>query len=323
MINTPLTRDYHLRFPIIGAPMAGVAEAELALAITKAGGLGMVGIGSSASPAFIEKQGERLTAGGPFGLGLMVWALKQRPDLLDAALEVKPTLISLSFGDPTPYIERCHARGVRVAVQVHDRTETHQALVAGADLLVAQGTEAGGHTGTVATLPLLQLVLRQAGSTPVAAAGGIATPPAVAGLLAMGAAGVWVGTAFIATPESRQSSEGRAQVIASRETDTILTHVYDRLQQLAWPDAYAGRALANEFTRTWHGREADMLETSEAREHFLSHRGDYSVDYIYAGQAVGLIEEEQTAADIVAWLGSGAEEILKRRCRDLFPLDPA
>ncbi len=313
MIHTVLTTDWGLRYPIIGAPMAGVAEAPLAASITGAGGLGMIGIGSTASTDFLERQVDQMQNARPYGLGLMVWALKKHPELLDAALAAKPTLISLSFGDPAPYIARCHRSSIRVAVQVHDRQEARQAREAGADILVAQGSEAGGHTGSVATLPLLQIVLQEAFDLPVLAAGGIATPMGVAGVLAMGAAGAWIGTAFTVCGEARTRAAGRHRLIEVTETDTILTHVFDRIQDLDWPYEFPGRAIRNNFTAKWHGQETIMTNTPEASEEFAAHRGDYSVDYLYAGQAVGLVDRLRSAADLVQWLGQGAEDYLHQR----------
>lgn len=313
MIRTPLMKDLGLRYPIIGAPMAGVAEAALAGAITAAGGLGMIGIGGQASPDFVVDEAGKVRDLGPFGLGLMVWALDSRPDLFDAALSTKPTLMSLSFGDPTPYIEACHRLNIRTAVQVHSREEARQARKAGADILVAQGTEAGGHTGTVATLPLAQIVLQESGGHPVVAAGGIATAKGIAGALALGADAVWLGTVFLTCLEARQRAAGRARLLEATEMDTVHTHVYDRIQQLAWPEPYPGRALVNDFTRTWNGREGDLVNNASARNEFLSHRGDYRFDYLYAGQAIGLVNHEERAADLLVRLGTEAEAHLRQR----------
>lgn len=313
MISTPLMKDLGLRYPIIGAPMAGVAEAPLARAITEAGGLGMIGVGSQASADFILEQAAQVRGRGPFGIGLMVWALETRPDLFDAALSTKPTVIALSFGDPTPYIEACHHLNIRTAVQVHSREEARQAREAGADILVAQGTEAGGHTGAVATLPLAQIVLQESGGRPVVAAGGIATAEGIAGALALGADAVWLGTVFLTSLEARQPAAGRARLLEATEMDTVHTHVYDRIQQLAWPEPYPGRALVNDFTRAWYGREAELVNNSSALTEFLSHRGDYRFDYLYAGQAIGLVRDEQHAGDLVVRLGTEAEAHLRQR----------
>lgn len=319
MLQTILTKEWGLRYPIIGAPMAGAADGSLAAAVSRAGGLGMIGIGSQSRPEFLLEQADVARKGGPFGIGLMVWALKDRPDLLEAAIAAHPFLLSLSFGDPSPYIARCHRAGIRVATQVNSRQAALAAQSAGCDVIVAQGTEAGGHTGSVATLPLLQLVC-DAVTTPVVAAGGIATPSGVAAALTAGAQGVWIGTAFLSCPETRHSPLAREKILAAQETDTVLTHVFDRIQDLPWPDEHPGRALRNTFTDRWHEHEREMQASPEARETFLQGRGNYAVDYLYAGQAVGLVTVERSAEEIVELLGQGAEQWLRQRMQTLlFP----
>jgi len=317
MIHTILTDEWGLRYPIIGAPMAGAADGALAAAVTRAGGLGMIGIGSQAHPDFLLQQAEVALRAGAFGIGLMIWALDKRPDLFEAALSAQPELISLSFGDPTPYVARCHAAGIRMAAQVHSRDEAIQAQSAGVDVIVAQGTEAGGHTGSVATLPLLQIVLEEV-TVPVVAAGGIASPRGVGGVIAVGAAGAWIGTALLASPETRHPPMARERILSARETDTVLTHVFDRVQDIPWPDAYPGRALRNHFTGQWHGHNEDIRPSSEAYQTFHRHRDDYDIDYLYAGQAVGLVNATRSAEDVVKTLGQGAEQWLRRRMATLF-----
>src|SRR2546430_14137856 len=209
----------------------------LAHAVSQAGGLGMLGIGSTESVDFLVQESAiaRGTDQMHFGIGLHTWAIEKRPDLLDAAIEARPFLISISFGSPAPYVERLHQRGILLATQVNTRAEAIQAEQAGVDLIVAQGTEAGGHvTGQVSTLPLLQTVL-DAVRIPVIVAGGIATPRGVAAVLAAGAAGVWVGTALLASPECANTDQARTRITQARETDTILTRAFDVAQGLAWP----------------------------------------------------------------------------------------
>src|SRR5579885_770703 len=217
MLHTFLTASWDLRYPIIGAPMAGAAGGRLARAVSQAGGLGMIGIGSKTPVEYIAREAA-LARGDDqerFGIGLMAWALESRPELLDAAIEARPLLISISFGSPAPYVEQVHRQGIHLATQVHSRAEALEAAQAGVDLIVAQGTEAGGHTGQVSTLPLLQIVL-EAVQTPVVAAGGIASPRGVAAALAAGAQGVWVGTCLLAAPESETSEPARARLLQAR-----------------------------------------------------------------------------------------------------------
>jgi nitronate monooxygenase len=194
----------------------------------------------------------------------MAWRLDHNPELLEHTVAARPALVSVSFGSPEPYIKALHDAGIVVASQVHDVVGAVAAVAAGVDIIVAQGTDAGGHTGTVGTLPLLQLVLA-AVDVPVVTAGGIGTARGVAAVLAAGAAGAWVGTCLLACPEAATSPSAREKVLASGEADTILTRVFDVAQGLPWTEAFAGRALRNRFTDPWHGHELALAADAGAR----------------------------------------------------------
>ena len=324
MLKTRLTEEWGLKYPLIQAPMAGAAGGELARAVSEAGGLGMIGVGGATEIEWVQGQAQIAREGGLFGVGILMWSLTSRPELFDALLDLKPFALCLSFGDPTPYIERAHSVGVRVIAQVQSPELAVQALAAGVDAIVAQGTEAGGHTGAVGTLPLVQKVLILASSTdvPVLAGGGIATGHGIAGILAMGCDGVWIGTRFVASRESLAADNGKAALLRAGETDTVLTHVFDIVQGAAWPDEFPGRALANDFTRTWHGQEETLKEELDKVRPMFSEAvqaGDMSQAVIYAGQAAGLIEDVPSARDIVPTLMSDAEGVLRRRAVSLLP----
>ena len=322
MLHTYLTTSWGLRYPIIGAPMAYVGRGRLARAVSQAGGLGMIGIGSTESVEFLAREAAfaRGTEQGRFGIGMHAWAMERRPDLLDAAIEANPFLISLSFGSPAPYVERLHQHGILLATQVNARAEAMQAARAGVDLIVVQGTEAGGHvTGQVSTLPLLQAVL-DAVQVPVLVAGGIASPRGVAAALAAGAEGVWVGTCLLASPECENTEQARARIVQAQETDTILTRAFDVAQGLAWPPQYPGRALHNRFTEQWHAHIDALPQARAARQQLAEAIAakNYDLAYIYAGEAVGLVKREQPAADVIRQLGDGAERLLRDRCSKLL-----
>lgn len=322
MLHTYLTTSWGLRYPIIGAPIAYVGRGRLARAIWEAGGLGLIGIGSTESVEFLAQQAAiaRGSDGGRFGIGMHTWAIEKRPDLLEAAIEAEPFIISISFGSPAPYVERIHRRGILLATQVNTRADAIQAEQDGVDLIVAQGTEAGGHvTGQVATLPLLQAVL-DAVRTPVLAAGGIASPRGVAAALAAGAAGVWIGTALLASPECENTESARTRIVQARETDTVLTRAFDVAQGLAWPPQFPGRALRNRFTDQWHERVDELPQASEARQQLAQAIAskDYDLAYIYAGQGVGLITRQQPAGEVIRNLGEGAERLLRERAASLL-----
>jgi nitronate monooxygenase len=321
MLHTYLTETWNLRYPIIGAPMSGPGKGCLARAVTQAGGLGMFGAGSEAKLEMIAQEAAvaRGDDQGRFGIGLMAWALEKRPELLEASLEAHPFMISISFGSPAPYVEKAHKLGIYVASQVRSRAEALEAEQAGVDLIVAQGTEAGGHTGHVGTLPMLQIALESV-QVPVVAAGGIATARGVAAVLAAGAQGAWIGTRLLASPECDNSEEARARVVQAQETDTVLTRAFDVAQGLGWPEKYPGRALRNTFTNQWHTQVEALPGNEEARKQLKDAmaRKDYDVAFIYAGQAVGLVNEQQPAGEIIRQLGEGAEQVLRERYNSLF-----
>ena len=324
-LRMALTERLGMALPIIGAPMAGVAHGALARSVTEGGGLGMIGVGSADRAELISREAAVASDGGrlPYGIGLMAWALEDRPELLDETAAARPTLVSVSFGSPSPYVEVLHAAGILVASQVHDRAGAIAATDAGVDIVIAQGTDAGGHTGTVGTLPLLQVVL-DAVDVPVVAAGGIATARGLAAVLAAGAAGAWVGTCLLACPEARTKPEARAKVLAAGETDTILTRVFDVAQGIGWPEGFAGRALRNRFTDAWHGRETELAADAGARRHLAQAReaDDFDTAYIYAGQGVGLVRRSLPAAQVVRDLGEGAASLLAERLDALLGDEP-
>jgi nitronate monooxygenase len=317
VIKTPLTRWFDLTTPVIGAPMAGVSGGELARAVSLAGGLGMIGVSSTTSAEFVAEQCAIPAASDvPFGVGLMVWALADRPDLLEAAIAAEPSLVSVSFGDPEPYVGPLHDAGIAVAAQVNTAADVARAVDAGVDVIVAQGSEAGGHTGHRATLPLLQEVVTLT-DRPVVAAGGIATGRGMAAALVAGAAGVWIGTPLLACPEGLNSPAARARVCAAAGEDTVLTRAFDVAQRLAWPERWPGRALVNEFCRAWHGREAELSRDLAASQRVVEARrtDDLEQAPLYAGESVGLVTSERSATDVVRELDADAEKALRAASR--------
>ncbi|MGY1843847.1 NAD(P)H-dependent flavin oxidoreductase [Modestobacter sp. SYSU DS0875] len=317
MIKTPLTRWFDLDAPVFGAPMAGVAGGELARAVSLGGGLGMIGVGAGTTPEWLTEQARLPTeADVSFGVGLMAWVLADRPELLAAAVATEPALVSVSFGDPAPFVGPLHDAGIAVATAVNTLDDLDRAHAAGVDVIVAQGTEAGGHTGQRATLPLLQEVLA-ATDRPVLAAGGVATGAGLAAVLVAGAAGAWVGTPFLSCPEAANSPAARERIRAAGGDDTVLTRAFDIAQGLAWPDRWPGRALVNEFTETWHGREIELRGDTRAAEWVRRARadGDLAAAPLYAGESVGLVTAEESATDVVRRLTADAQKALERAPR--------
>ena len=313
MIKTPLTRWFDLSTPIIGAPMAGVSGGALARAVSAGGGLGMIGISGSHSADFVTEQcAIPAEAEVPFGVGLMIWVLETRPELLEATIAAAPSLVSVSFGDPAPYVGPLHDAGIAVCAQVNTTADVHRALDAGVDIVVVQGTEAGGHTGRRATLPLLQEVLTLT-DRPVVAAGGIATGRGMAAVLAAGAAGVWIGTPLLSCPEGLNKATAKERIREASGDETVLTRAFDVAEGAAWPERWPGRALVNDFSREWHGREEELVNDPDARQLVVEGRrtGNPVNAPLYAGESVGLVTSERSATDLVREMDAEAEKALR------------
>ncbi len=285
--------------PLIGAPMAGQAGGRLAHEISLAGGLGMIGVGPTASREWIEAEAATAGADGtPYGVGLMAWTQPMAPHQLETVLDLAPTLVSVSFGPYAEPVRRLSEAGIATATQVGTLAELEAALETAVDLVVVRGSEGGGHgRNAMATLPLLQLALDRT-TLPVYAAGGILNHRGLAAVLAAGAAGAWVGTAFLGCVEAAGSAAAKRALFAAEETG--YGRVFDVAQQAAWPREYGGRAVANSYYAEWVGREDDL--DAEARERFRAAVAaeDFSTAPLYAGQGVTALTRELTAADVVA-----------------------
>lgn len=318
MITTWLTENLQLDVPVVGAPMAGPGEGPLAAAVSAAGALGMVGVNASRSAEWIHEQAEIAAGPGrPYGIGLMAWALQANPAQLEAVLERAPALVSVSFGPVERPVRRLREAGVTVAVQAGNLEEARRAVDAGADLVVARGAEAGGHgRNEVGTLPLLQTVLEHV-EVPVLAAGGIGTARGLAAVLAAGAAGAWVGTAFLGCREAGNSAAARQRLFAATDTGTSYGRVFDVGLRLGWPAEYGGRGLRNAYFDRWVDRLDALAADDDAARELAEARTaeDYDTAYLYAGQGVGLLREERSVADVLRDL-TGAEELLRRFGRD-------
>ena len=313
MLQTRWSTTLGLQVPIVSAPMGGASGGELAAAVSRAGGLGMVAAGSSGSVAQLQRELAIVRdADVRFGIGLIAWAVEREPELLAVAIAAQPTLLSVSFGAVTGWPERACAAGIMTAAQVYDRASARRAREAGIDVIVARGREGGGHgADAVSTLPLLDAVL-DACDGPVLAAGGIATGRGIVAAIAAGAAGVWLGTCFAACSESLLPDGARQRIVAAAETDTIYTRAFDLAAGDPWPEQYGERTLVNDFARRWTGREHDLVNDQEAirRFHAACADGDYSVAPVNAGQGVGTIDRVRPAAEVIADLSSEATRLL-------------
>lgn len=237
---------FGVRYPLICAPMGGVAGGRLASAVSKAGALGMIGMGSAGSAEALRRELALTESGLPFGIGMVDWVMRSKPDLLETAISARPVLLSISFGEEFRWVERAHDAGIRTVTQAHDVDSALRANAAGIDLVVARGLEGGGHGKPINELHRFLSRVVEASAVPVLAAGAIATAADVRRALDAGAAGVWVGTAFAACTESLLSPAEKTALL--RGTETVLTSEFDRQSGYAWPPDIPERVLAHEPT---------------------------------------------------------------------------
>jgi nitronate monooxygenase len=315
-LTTRLTKFFGIEHPILLAPMAGISGGRLAAAVTTAGGLGLIGGGYGDADWLQTQFGQ--ADGARVGYGFITWSLARNPGLLDMVLERRPATVMLSFGELRPFADRVHAAGVPLIAQAQTVDHARRALDAGAEIVVAQGGEAGGHgmsaRSTFTLVPeVADIVAERSPDTLVLAAGGVADGRGLAAALSLGADGVLVGTRFWATPEALVSPRAHQRAVQAGGDDTFRTQVYDAVRQLDWPTEYNERAIGNSFLDVWHGNEAQLAASlPEAIDTFEKAVAaeDFDAAAILVGEAVGLIHDIRPAADIVRDMVSGATEIL-------------
>lgn len=328
-MQTSLTRALGIEAPIIQAPMGGASCPALAAAVSNAGGLGMLALswaGADDTRALIAQT--RALTDRPFGVNLVL--ARPQEERLAVCLAAGVSIVSLFWGDPAPFAERIHAAGALLIHTAASAADAGHAAAAGADVIVAQGWEAGGHVrGEVATLPLLGAVLDAVGEVPVAAAGGIADGRALAAALAMGAGGAWIGTRFLASEEATIHPHYRQRLLAASETDTAHTTLFD----IGWPDA-PHRVLRNATVEAWEaagrpkpgdrpGEGEIIARTAEGapvpRYASATPRpgavGDIEAMSLWAGQGVAQVRRTQPAGDIVRELVEDARAALREAAR--------
>ena len=317
-LSTAITRMLGIDHPVLLAPMGGVSGGALAGAVSAAGGLGLIGAGYADAAlgwgsddwisAEFDKAGNRAV-----GIGFITWALDKRPAALDAALERRPAAVMLSFGDIAPYAAKVKDTGAALICQVQTLKDAEDVASKGADIVVAQGTEAGGHGADRATLPLVPAVADAVAPVPVAAAGGIADGRGLAAALMLGAEGVLVGTRFWATQEALGHPNQKALIARAGGDDTLRTKVFDTARGLTWPEPYTGRAIRNAFTDAWHERDdALRAEGQPMRERFFAAQrgGDTDTAVTFAGEGLDLIADRPAAGALVERMVADAVDAL-------------
>jgi nitronate monooxygenase len=310
-IETRLTKLLGVKHPILLAPMDLVADGRLAAAVSRAGAFGIIG-GGYGDEAWLARE---MDAAGDarVGVGFITWSMAQRPRLLDLVLERRPPAIMLSFGEVGPHADKIRRAGAMLICQVQTLEHAKDAAANGADVLVAQGAEAGGHGIARSTFPLVPAVVDAARGIPVVAAGGIADGRGLAAALMLGADGVLVGTRFYATQEAAGSDSAKDRIVVAAGDKTIRGILFDIVRRNVWPAPYCGRALQNSFSERWRGREAELLQhqgEEAARYAKARAENDFDTAAVIAGEAVDLITEVLPAAEVVESMATQAESLL-------------
>jgi NAD(P)H-dependent flavin oxidoreductase YrpB (nitropropane dioxygenase family) len=328
MMQTALCKHLGIELPIIQAPMGGGAVGPaIAAAVSNAGGLGML-VPWRADIATVRQQirDTRALTSKPFGVNLNLEFPQE--ERLDTCLSEGARVISFFWRDPAALVPRAKAAGATVLHTVASAADARRAVDCGVDIIVAQGWEAGGHVrGTVATLPLIPVVVDAVSPAPVVAAGGIADGRGLAAVLALGAAGAWIGTRFLVSKEATIHPRYRELLLAAKETDTVYL---EELFDVNWPKA-PHRVLRNKTVDAWQAAgcppsgkrpgEGDVIATSPASGPIVRYQtalpvpdteGDIEAMSLWAGQSVGLVSTLKPADDIVREIADEAASILRR-----------
>ncbi|GLZ75722.1 hypothetical 2-nitropropane dioxygenase [Actinorhabdospora filicis] len=304
--STPFTRMFGVRHPIALAPMGGSAGGALAAAVSRGGGLGLLGAGDG-DPAWLARE-VPLVTGLPWGIGFLTWTLGD--GAVARALEHRPHAVMLSFGDPLPHARHVREARIPLIVQVTDLDEARRAVDAGADLIVAQGTESGGHGARRgrSTLPFVPAVADLVAPTPVLAAGGIGDGRGVAAALALGASGALIGTRYQATAEALVPESTAKAIVAAAGERTERNRVLDIARGSAWPSRYTARTLAHRFLDEWRGREEELAADAGARRAYDEGvaSGELPALPQWAGESVDLIRDLPGAEELTERLAAEA-----------------
>jgi nitronate monooxygenase len=317
-LKTRLTEKLGIEHPILLAPMGVMAGGRLAAAVTNAGGLGIIGAGYG-DAEWIERQ---FAAAGDtrVGCGFITWSMARDPKLLEQVLAKKPAVLMLSFGELEPHASIIKAHGIPLICQVQGMKYLREAVDAGADIIVAEGCEAGGHSGHRGLFTLVpeaaDYLAQHSPDTVLVAAGGVGDGRGLAAALMLGADGVLVGTRFIAATES-EAPEGFRQAIIRADGDaTLKSNSVDVVRKRYWPNAeFVVRVLKNDFVTAWHGRERELEKSIDVEfERFWDafRAGDADNSGVLMGEVSGIIQDAPPAAEIINKMIAQACELLGR-----------
>jgi enoyl-[acyl-carrier protein] reductase II len=322
ILQTPICKELGIQYPIFQAGMGWVARAALAAAVSEAGGLGVVGAGSSSSADELREEirGVKARTDKPFGVDILFATIRAEGDavarytdqvqaMIEVVLDERVPVLISGLGSPKDAIGPAHDRGIYVMSVVGAVRHAQKAVEDGVDAVIATGSDGGGHVGSVGTAALIPAVV-DAVSVPVLAGGGLADGRGLVAALAFGAQGVWMGTRFIATAEARAHQNYKDKIGATDTAGTVVTRAHS---------GKTCRLIRNNYTSDWEGRESEILPfplQGMKFGHPASERGrlqgDVENGVLPAGQSAGLIFDSPPAGDIVRRIASEAEAAFAR-----------
>ena len=323
MIRTRICDLLGIPHPIVLGGMGNATTAPLVAAVSNAGGFGTLGTSAfDASTLDREIASIHERTDKPFGINHLLFQIKE--DMYAVTLRARPALVAFAWArkdqNLRDYVQRAHDAGGKVMYAAGEVPEALRAAEAGADVLVAQGTEAGGHVGWMASLPLVPMMVKALAPLPVLCAGGIADGHGLAGALALGAEGVLLGTRFLATHESPLHANFKQAIVDSDGHDTVLSEIPDLASQRVWPGAMS-RAKRNGFIERWAGREwAVRQNAAEIGKELAQARaaGDIDNASLSFGQDAGLIDSIKSVKEVIEEIIAEAEAIMRGRLQTLL-----
>ena len=323
MIHTRICDLLGIRHPIVLGGMGTATTAPLVAAVSNAGGFGTLGTSAfNAATLDAEIASIRERTEKPFGINHLLFQIQE--DMFAVTLRARPTVAAFAWArkdqELRDYFHRAHDVGCKVMYMAGEVPEAVRAAEAGADVIIAQGTEAGGHVVWMASLPLVPMMIKAVAPLPVLSAGGIADGRGLAAALALGADGVLLGTRFMATPEAPIHANFKQAIVKSDGHDTVLTEIPDLASQRVWPGAMS-RAQRNNFIERWSGREWALRQNArEVGQQLAAARaaGDVDNASLSFGQDAGLIDSIKSVREVVQEIVADAEEIIKRRLPSLL-----
>jgi enoyl-[acyl-carrier protein] reductase II len=306
-LQTPVCDLLGIQLPIFQAGMSTYTTPELVAAVSNAGGLGIIGgLFRDADELREEILKVRQLTSRPFGVNHVVSQLDS--DAIDVTLELRVPVLSLAWGKADEIVRRAHDAGMKVIHQVNTPEEAGRAASDGADVIVAQGAEGGGHVGAMSTLPLVPQVIDVVNGVPVLAAGGIADGRGLAAVLMLGAQGALIGTRFLATPEARGRGHSKDVILNALGSQTVASKFFDDVLGLRWPGALV-RSIRNPLLDRWAQRQQDWALAAEQIRPSLE-AALAAGDFVIAGESAGLIHDIVPAGELVARIAREAEALL-------------